>query len=258
MGTYSEDFSGGATTANTLLTLTPTGGWTVPPGQFTIYKARIGYANIVNAKEAAGFLLVQISGQGGGTWAFPYGGGAGATTDANIMAAEEIDMSIPVTGGQTVICKVITAEVHNDTRVGLMYTEGNGPMCMTLCAGGAGQDTTAGTELTLTVNTLLTPVDMTPWKNAKIRQIRFAGSGIIAALSGAKRIRIIIPGQPDVYKFIVGCGPGGAATGSPSHADVISGLDIPVTQGSPVVVKVLQTATTGEATLSCSVGLLCW
>lgn len=257
MPTYSEDFQGGATTANTLLTLTPTGGWTVPPGQFTIYKARIGYANIVNAKEAAGFLIVQISGQGGGTWAFAYGGATGATTDANTMPAEEIDMSIPVSGGQVVICKVITSEVHNDTRVGLQYTEGNGPTCMTLCAGGAGQDTTAGTELALTANALLTPVDMTPWKDARIRQIRFAGSGIIAALSGAKRIRIIIPGQADVYKFIVGCGPGGAATGSPSAADVVKDLDIPVSKGSAVVVKVLQTATTGEATLSCSVSLLC-
>ena len=257
MATYSEDFAGGATTANTILTLAPTAGWQVPPGQFTIYKVRIGYANIVNAKEAQGFLIIQISGQGGGTWAFAYGGATGATTDANTMPAEEIDMSIPVTGGQTVKVQVITAEVHNDTRVGLMYTEGGNASCMTLCAGGAGQDVTAGTELALAVNALLQPVDMTPWKDARIRQIRFAGSGVAAALSGAHRIRIIIPGQADVYKFIVGSGPGGAATGSPAAADVISGLDIPVKNGSTVTVKVLNTVTTGQATLSAAVSLLC-
>lgn len=257
MTTYSEDFAGGATTANTLLTLAPTAGWQVPPGQFIIYKARVGYANIVNAKEASGFLIIQISGQGGGTWAFAYGGGTGATTDSNTMPAEQIRMSIPIRGGQNVICKVITAEVHNDTRVGLMYTEGAGPACMTLCAGGAGQDVTAGTELALTVNALLAPVDMTPWKDARIKEIRFAGSGIVAALSGAHRLRIIIPGQPDVYKFIVGGGAGGAATGSPSDADVIDNLDIPIKQGSTVTVKILNTVTTAQATLSAAVSLLC-
>ena len=138
-----------------------------------------------------------------------------------------------------------------------MYREGSNGTCMTLCAGGAGQDVTAGTELTLTVNTGLAPVDMTPWKNASIRQIRFAGSGVAAALSGAHRIRIIIPGQPDVYKFIMGSGPGGAATGSPAAADVVKDLDIPVKSGSTVTVKVLNTVTTGGATLSAAVTLLC-
>ena len=257
MPTYSEDFAGGATTANTVLTLAPTAGWQVPPGSFYIYKLRIGYANIVNAKEAQGFVIVAISGQGGGTWAFAYGGAAGATTDANTMPAEEIDMAIPIKGGQTVKVQVLTAEVHNDTRVGLMYKEGNGGTCMTLCAGGAGQDVTAGTELALAANALLTPVDMTPWKDARIRQIRFAGSGVAAALSGAHRVRIIIPGQADVYKFIMGSGPGGAATGSPAAADVIKDLDIPVKSGSVVTVKVLDTVTTGGATLSAAVSLLC-
>lgn len=258
MGTYSEDFQGGATTANTLLTLTPTAGWQVPPGNFTIYRANVGLAGIVDAKECAGALVIQVSGQGGGTWAFAIGGGVGATTAGNSKPADAVDMSIPVRGGQLVIVKIITAEVSNDERVGLMYTEGNGPTCMTLHCGGAGQDSAAGTEKLLTVDALLDPVNMTPWKDATIRQIRFTGSGIIAALAGATRIRISIPGLADVYKFIVRSGNSGATTSAQEETTVIKDLDIPVKNGLTPSVRILTTATTGQAILSAGCTLVCY
>jgi len=258
MGTYSEDFQGGATTANTLLTLTPTAGWQVPPGNFTIYRADVGLAGIVDAKECAGALVIQVSGQGGGTWAFAIGGGVGAATAGNSKPADAVDMSIPVKGGQLVIVKIITAEVSNDERVGLRYTEGNGPTCMTLHCGGAGQDSTAGTELLLTVDSKLDPVNMTPWKDATIRQIRFTGSGIIAALAGATRVRVSIPGLADVYKFIVRSGNSGATTSAQEETTVIKDLDIPVKNGLTPSVRILTTATTGQAILSAGCTLVCY
>lgn len=257
MTTYSEDFAGGATTANTVLTLTPTAGWQVPPGSFTIYRARVSLANIVNAKEVAGQLIIQIAGQGGGTWAFAIGAGTGAATNSSAVPAIEVDMSIPVNGGQTVIVKILTSEVSNDQRVGLMYTEGSGPTCMTLTCGGAGQDMTAGTELTLTSDALYSPVNMTPWKDASIRQIRLTGSGVVDALAAGVRVKILIPGEPDQFKFIMRSGASGAATAGGETQDVIKDLDIPVRTNSTVTVKLLNTATTGQAMLSCSVTLLC-
>lgn len=254
MPTYSESFAGGATTANTLLTLAPTTGWQVPPGQYTIVRARIGYANIVNAKESSGFLVIQLS--GGTTWAFAYGGGTGAATNGGQMQAEDIDMSIPIGTGTLVTVKVITSEVHNDTRVSLMYIEGQGPTCMTLAGGGAGQDLTAGTELTLAVNSGLAPVTLTPYRDGRIIQMRIAGGGLVDALSQAMRITIQVPGLPEQFEFIAMSGPGGAATALGCKADVISNLDIPVKANSTLTVKALTTVTTGGAVQSVAVSFL--
>jgi hypothetical protein len=258
MGTYSEDFQGGATTANTLLTLTPTTGWQVPPGNFMLYQADVGLAGIVDAKECAGALVIQVSGQGGGTWAFAIGGGVGATTAGSAKPSEKVQMAIPLKGGQIVIVKIITAEVSNDQRVGLRYMEGSGPACMTLHCGGAGQDSTAGTELLLTVDAKLDPVNMTPWRDGIIRQIRFTGSGIIAALAAATRLRISIPGQADVYKFVVRSGNSGATTSAQEETSVIEDLNIPVKNGQTVSARILTTATTGQAILSAGVTLVCY
>ena len=258
MTTYSEDFQGGATTANTLLTLTPTAGWQVPPGNFVIYQADVGLAGIVDAKECAGALVIQVSGQGGGTWAFAIGGGVGATTAGNAKQADPVEMSIPVKGGQVVIVKIITAEVSNDERVGLRYMEGNGQTCMTLHCGGAGQDSTAGTELLLTVDSKLDPVNMTPWRDARIKEIRFTGSGIIAALAAATRLRVSVPGLADVFKFVVRSGNSGATTSAQEETTVIKHLDIPVKNGQTVSVRILTTATTGQAILSAGCTLVCY
>lgn len=255
MTTFSKAFSGGATTANTVLALAPTTGWVVPPGSFTIYRARVASVNIVNAKEQSGFLIVDVA--GGRKHAYAFGGGTGGATNSGTILPDEIDMSIPVQGGQTVIVSVLTAEVHNDTRVSLMYAEGmNGTENMTLAAGGAGQDLTAGTELTLTANTLLAPVNMTPWRNGRIKQIRVTGAGIIDALAQGRRIVLSIPGQPEQFEFVAFNGPGGAATAIGCPSDVIKDLDIPVTANSTITAKVLTTATTGGAVLSAAVSLL--
>lgn len=257
MVTYSEDFAGGATTANTLLTLTPTAGWQVPPGSFVIYRARVGLAGIVNAKECAGVLIIEISGQGGGTWAFAVGAGSTGATNSSAKPADKVDMSIPIRGGQIVKVKILTAEVSNDQRVGLQYMEGGGAPCMTLVAGGAGQDLTAGTAKILTVDTLYAPVNMTPYRDGRIKQIRLAGCGVIDALAAAVRVRLIIPGMPDMFKFIMRSGASGAATAAAEVEDVIDNLDIPVKQNQTVQVELINTATTAQAILSGIVSLLC-
>lgn len=255
MTTYSEDFQGGATTANTVLTLTPTAGWVVPPGQYTIYRARVALAGIVNAKECAGFMIIQVS--GGKTYGFAIGAGSTGATNSSAKPAEKVDMSIPIQGGQTVIVKILTAEVSNDQRVGLMYTEGTGPDCMTLMAGGAGQDTTAGTELTLTVDSKYDPVNLTPYRDARIKQIRLAGSGIIDALAAGTRVKLSVPGLPDQFKFVMRSGASGAATAGAEVEDVITDLDIPVKANSPISIRLLTTATTGQALLTCIVSVMC-
>lgn len=254
MPTYSEDFQGGATTANTLLALTPTAGWQVPPGNFTIYRARVATAGIVNAKECAGVLVIDVSGDK--RYSFAIGAGSTGATNSSGKPSEKVDMSIPVSTGQIVKVSILTAEVSNDQRVGLQYTEGSGPKCMTLCAGGAGQDMTAGTELTLTVDTKYDPVNMTPYRDGTIKQIRLAGSGVVDALAAGVRVRLMIPGQPDQYKFIMRSGASGAATAAAEAEDTVDNLNIPVKNGGTVSVKLLNTATTGQAMLSCIVSLL--
>ena len=256
MSDYGKSFAGGATTANTELTLAPTGGWQVPPGSYNIYKAVVASANIANAKESSGFLIILLS--NGRKYAFCFGGGTGGATNAGTHAADHIPMSIPISGGMTVTVSVLTAEVHNDTRVSLVYKDGGGPDCMTLACGGAGQDQTAGTELTLTANSTLAPITLTPYRDGKIVQIRATGAGIIDALAQGRRIILEIPGAPNQYEFVLFNGPGGAATAQGCAADALDLPNgIPVKKNSAITVKVLTTATTGGAILSSAVSLTC-
>jgi hypothetical protein len=258
MGTYAKAFAGGATTANTVLALAPTTGWEVPPGSYTITTIRIASVSIVNAKEQSGFVIVRKS--NGAKYVFAFGGGTGGATNAGSYPAEEIECSIPISVGEVVYVDVLTAEVHNDTRVSLMYEDGLQRECLTLAAGGAGQDVTAGTELTLTANALLAPLTMTPWRDCKIMQIRVTGAGIVDALAQGRRILLEIPGSKNTYEFVAGNGPGGAATALGCGADVIGKnrpLNIPVTKNTTVTAKVLTTVTTGAAVLSAAVSLTC-
>lgn len=213
----------------------------VRPGTYSIYKIRVGKGNVTNAKECAGLITITVSGVNG-PFEFAYGNGVGGATDSQNISAEEIDCAIPMQGGSTLKVYVTDAEAAKDVTVSIEFQSGGGHM-RSYSVGGAGSDTTADTELSVgTVTTV---------KAGTIRQIRFAGSGVVAAKAGTGKLTLTVPGLEGPFEYSVGAGPGGAATGSMSHADVID-VNIPVGVNISIPVKV----TTAEVMLSVTVSLL--
>lgn len=226
---------------------TATVGRQAPPMSGVIKKIRVGKGNVVNAKECAGKIEVEVGGVNG-PFIFAYGNGSGgATNNGQNGPAEPIDAEVPVPAGAVVKVWVTDAEIAKDVTVELEVYSGGGHM-RSYDAGGAGSDTTADTQLT--VGTI------TPVVSGNIKQIRFAGSGIVDAKAGSAKLVLSVPGQAGPFEFTVGNGPGGATLGGPQHADVIGSkdepLNIPVKESSNVVVYL----TSAEVLLSATCSLL--
>lgn len=211
----------------------------------TIYMIRVAKGNVVNAKECAGFIEIEADGLVG-PHIYAYGNGAGGATNSSNGPAELIEVSIPVTGNTTVTVSVTDAEIAKDVTVSLGFTPGLGRNVLSYSAGGAGQDTTADTKLTLTSTKPHTTKIQTP---GMIREIRFAGSGVVDAKAGSGKLEFDVPNFNGPLKWAIGNGPGGATLGAPAWADVIDlKQGIPVDKNTTITIAV----TTAEIMLSAS------
>lgn len=244
---FSKVFGPTDSVADTKTTVGST--YKIPPGgPFHIHKITVAKGNVVNAKECAGFIIAELTGVAG-TYEYAYGNGAGAATNAGNMAAEPIECRIPAPSGSTLTVSVKDAEVAKDVTVSVEFWSGREEL-NSYSTGGAGKDTTADTELT--VGTIV--VTQRP---GRIKQIRFAGSGVVDAKAGSGKLVIEVPGQPYDQEFAVGNGPGGATLSGPAWADVHD-VDIG-TRGHasiPLNTTITVKLTTGEVMLSASVSLV--
>jgi hypothetical protein len=220
----------------------------MPPGSWHIYKIRVGYANIVNAKEVAGYVRIIVAGQNGNYY-YVVGHGAGGATNSNGMAAQDIDCAINADGGAAVNAYIYNAEAIKDAVISIHFRSGSGRNVWTYKCGGAGSDVTAGTELTIGTMTIL--------KDGTIREIRFTGSGVVDALAETAKLTLEIPGQEGIpHEYAVGHGTAGATLSNNTHCDVIKlPHGIPVQKNTVITAKVLNLVTTGSALLSCAVSI---
>jgi len=228
--------------------LTPT-AWHMPPGNWYIYKLRVGFANIVNAKESSGYVEIIAAGTDG-AYKYVVGQGAGGATNTGGMQAEEIDCGINAKGGALLKVYAYSAETTADWFVSIQFRAGSGKKVVTYITGGAGSDVTAGTELTIGTMTI-------DQGAGTIREIRFAGSGVVDALSETARLSLTVPGHEGMpHEYTVGHGQAGATLSTTEHADVIKlphGISVGANAG--VVAKILNFVTTGSALLSCWVSI---
>lgn len=209
----------------------------------TIHRLRVGKGNVVNAKECSGFITVEAVGLEG-SHVYAYGNGSGgATNNGQNGPAEPIDCSIPISKNSVITISVTDAENAKNVVVGVEYHDGSGKNVRSYALGGAGQDTTATTPLALTTSPVMQ-------KSGLIKEIRFAGSGVVDADAGSGELGIVVPGLPPAsQEYCIGNGPGGATLGGPQWADVIDlPHGIPVTKGQTIGVNI----TTPEIMLSAS------
>jgi hypothetical protein len=217
-----------------------------PTGSGHIHKLTVGKGNVVNAKECSGIITVEVSGVDG-TYEYAYGNGAGGATNSSNMAAEPIDCRIPAPRGSTVKVYVTDAEAAKDVTVAFEIWTG-AMRVDSYEAGGAGSDTSADTELTVGTITVVS-------KPGRIKQIRFAGSGVVDAKAGSGKLVIDVPGQGLPMEFSVGQGPGGATLSGPAWADV---FDVDIGVGNaiiPVNTVITVKLTTAEIMLSATCSL---
>lgn len=253
--TFSKAFGPTSTTDDVLTTIGA--AYQFPAVEdFTITEVRISYGQTTNANEAAALLMLVVPGVTGSPFVFAFGNGAGGATNSNNQKAEEIKVRVPVPRNTTVTVKVISAEQLTDVIVSLGCEPGLQAPEMTLCAGGAGQDTTADTLLALSANAKVTVVGcpgLVPFRDSTIRRIRIAGSGVVDAKVGSGILYLTVAGYPYPLEFAFGKGSGGAATSSVSDADEIKDLEIPIRASSTIGISVL----TAEIMLSVTVSIDC-
>lgn len=221
----------------------------MPPGDWYIYRIRAGYANVVNAKEVAGYIRVKVSGIEGNYY-YVMGHGAGGATNSGGAAAQVINCGIHAKGGALVQVYAYNAEAIKDAVISLHFRPGAGPNVHTYKCGGAGTDVTAGTAKTIGTMTI-------DQKAGLIKEIRFTGSGVVDALAETAVLTLDVPGAENIpYEFAVGHGAAGAATTPNTHCDVINlPHGIPVKLSTVVTASVKNLATTGSALLSCGVSI---
>lgn len=219
-----------------------------PKGPWNIYMIRVGYANVVNAKEVAGYLRIQVAGEDGDYY-YVVGHGAGGATNSNGMAAQVIKCSINAENGAKVTASIYNAEAIKDAVISIHFRQGRGREVRTYKCGGAGSDVTAGTELTIGT--------MSITKAGVIRQIRFTGSGVVDALAETGKLTLDIPGSGKVpFEYAVGHGVAGATLSNNTHCDVIDlKYGIPVDKDTTITAKFINLVTTGGALLSCGVSI---
>lgn len=221
----------------------------MPPGSWYIYRLRVGLANVVNAKEVAGYVRVKVAGIEGNYY-YVVGHGAGGATNSNGMAAQSIECGINAKGGALVQVYVYNAEAIKDAVISLHFRGGGGNNIHTYKCGGAGTDVTAGTEKTIGTMTI-------DQKAGMIKQIRFTGSGVVDALAETGILTLDVPGAENIpYEFAVGHGTAGATLSNNTHCDVINlPQGIPVKLNTVVTAKFKNLATTGGALLSLGVSI---
>ena len=221
--------------------------YNIPPGgPYHIHKILVGKGNVVNAKENSGIIDIEVAGVDG-TFQYAYGNGAGGATNSSNMAAEPIDCRIPAPSGAELKIYVTDAEIAKNVIVGCIFWTGM-ERIDSYEAGGAGSDTTASTELAVGNITVVN-------RPGRIKQIRFAGSGVVDADAGSGKLVIDVPGNGLPQEFAIGNGPGGATLSGPAWADVID-VDIGVGKGIiPVNTVIAVKLTTPEIMLSATCSL---
>lgn len=221
--------------------------YVIPPGAGGhIHKLSVAKGNVVNAKECSGIIDVEVTSVDG-TYQYAYGNGAGGATNSSNMAAEPIDCRIPAPAGSTVTIYVTDAENAKDVTISFEIWTGSGRVD-SYEAGGAGSDTTADTELAVGNITVVN-------RPGRIKQIRFAGSGVVDAKAGSGKLVIDVPGNGLPQEFAIGNGPGGATLSGPAWADVFD-VDIGVGRGPiPVNTIIAVKLTTAEVMLSATCSL---
>ena len=214
----------------------------IPPGQHVIKMLHVAKGNVVDAKENAGVITIEITGVDG-TYEYAYGNGTGGATEAASKSAEKIECLISAPGGATLTVSVTDAEVATAVIVSLDFYTGSGRVD-SYSTGGAGLDPAAATELTVGTITVT--------KAGRIKQIRYACGNIVVAKSVSGKLVLEVPGLAGPFEFAVGSGAGGDALGSGADADVID-VDIPVGTNVIVTVKVTYTDAMDSATVSLAV-----
>lgn len=222
--------------------------FTIPPDEngnaqkLHIHELRVSKGNVVNAKELAGVVIVEVSGQNG-TFEYAYGNGVGGATNSHAHAAEKIKCRIPAPSGSIVTVSITDAEVATACIVSCEFWTGE-ERVDSYSAGGAGVDPAAATlkEIgTVTVN-----------RAGRIKEIRFACGNIVDAKSPSGKLELIVPGQTGPFEWAVGTGAGGATLGGPGDADVIE-CDIAVGVNAIITCNVTYTDATDSATISLAV-----
>jgi len=215
------------------------------PEACTIKTIRIAKGNVTNAKECAGFITIDAPGLEG-PHHYAYGNGVGGATDSQNIAAEEINCSIPIAPGAIITASITDGENAKDCIISLGFDKGRGRNAFSYVVGGPAIDPSADTLEPLV--DYLTGVAVKMGKPGNIREIRVAGSGVTAAKANSSKLEILPPVIKGPWEYAIGNGPGGAATGGPSHADVIE-CNIPVKAGEVIVIN----ATTTEDQLTYTV-----
>lgn len=207
----------------------------------TIYRIRVGFGNVVNAKSCSGHVHIVTTER---TYDFAFGNGSGGATNASNFPAEPIDCFIKAPANQNVQAFVLQADASKDVTVSLQFKEGVDGRCntfRTLAAGGvsANADTAADTEEGFTCSAKLIGASLQPATNGKIYQIRYAGTGVVDAKANTAKITLSIPNVAGPWEYALGSGPGGATLGCPAWADVIDIPEgIPITAAGTITVNI--------------------
>ena len=215
----------------------------IPPGQHVIRKIRVSKGNVVNAKECAGVITLEVTGVDG-TYEYTYGNGTGGATNGGPGGpAEIIECMVSAPGGSTLTVSVTDAEAATAVVVSLEFFTGSGRVD-SYSAGGAGVDPAAAT--------LKEVGTITVTKAGRIKQIRYACGQVVDAKSCSGKLELKIPGLAGPFEFAVGNRASGATLGGAALADVID-VDIPVGTNVIVTVNVTYTDATVSATVSLAV-----
>jgi len=215
----------------------------LPPGQHVIRRIRVSKGNVVNTKECAGVITLEVTGVDG-TYQYAYGNGTGGATNGGPGGpAEIIECMVSAPGGATLTVSVTDAEVATAVLVSLEFFTGSGRVD-SYATGGAGKDPAAAT--------LLEVGTITVTKAGRIKQIRYACGQLVDAKSCSGKLELKVPGLAGPFEFAVGNGASGATLGGAALADVID-VDIPVGTNVIVTVNVTYTDAMDSATVSLAV-----
>lgn len=211
------------------------------PGNWTIKKARIAFAGVVDAKSPSGILHVEPANSP--DYQYAFGAGAGGAATSGVGPIEEVDMQIPVAGGTELIVYATMAEACKDLTVSLEFdSEKQSKVKSYISAVG---DATADTELTKTMPAVQ--------DNGKIIQIRVAYGNVVNAKAASGKLVLTVGGQDGPFEYAIGNGSGGATNSQKGNADVID-TNIPVTQNQIVYAKLTFAENTVDTIVSMAVG----
>jgi len=217
--------------------------YVIPPGNYVINQLVVSKGNVVNAKECAGVVIIEITGVNG-TYEYAYGNGTGGATNGGPGGpAEKIECRIAAPGGATITVSITDAEAATAALVQLDFYDGSGRVD-SYSTGGAGIDPGAATELTVGTITVT--------KSGRIKQIRYACGQVVDAKSCSGKLVLLVPGIAGPFEYAVGNGASGATLGGAAFADVFD-VDIPVGENVVVTVKVTYTDAMVSSTISLAV-----